>query len=519
MDSLNDTVWDVLISGTGLPQSLSALPTPFSTASITQHQTNEGSPVSRLSFSRAYSVSLSPHLIYARSNLVPALVSSKVYQQLEFLAVGSWWIYDGIAERQKGTLGEGANEATRDQDVPLRKIPGSREDVFADKTIDLRSTRSLMKVLKLAADSEAYSATVAESGDQAFPDFLTSQYKIDTRLQAPLQALTLSPDPPSKTSVSYAFLRLHRHLTSIGIFGPGFGAVVPKWGGLAEIAQVACRAGAVGGGVYVLKKGIDSIDRPNQVAVISTATREADNLLSSIKLQGGDEVKARWIVGTPFTLPKYPAESIKQQTTAIVIAHLTAIVSSSLTSLFPPPAEGSPPPASIVVVLPASSIEIPQSIELADVPAIHLIIHSSDTGECPEGQSIIYASTALQDPSASQLLSLAIETFLSAVPNEPRQPDVLWTLAYKQHHLIPSSPSRPSDPQTGPNDDPADEESNQHCGIIHLQDLGPSLALEDEVLKDVRAAWERITADDGDDRGAFMQFDNRVGIGGEEDDM
>ncbi|KAL8907468.1 MAG: hypothetical protein Q9171_005854 [Xanthocarpia ochracea] len=513
MESLNDTVWDVLISGTGLPQSLLAL------------------------------VSLSPHLIYARSNLVPALVSSNVYRQLEFLAVGSWWIYDGIVERQEGTLGEGANGATRDQDIPLRKIPGSREDVFADKTIDLRSTRSLMKVLKLAADSETYSATVAESGDQSFPDFLTSQYKIDTRLQAPLQALTLSPDPPSKTSVSYALPRLHRHLTSIGIFGPGFGAVIPKWGGLAEIAQVACRAGAVGGGVYVLKKGIDSVDRLNQAAAISTATRETDNLLSSIKLQGGDEVKARWTVGTPFTLPNYPAELIKQQTTTIVIAHLTAIVSSSLTYLFPPPAEGSPPPASIVVVLPASSVENSQSMELADVPAIHLIIHSSDTGECPEGQSppthimlpstlesliadeshwstaIIYASTALQDPSASQLLSSAIETFLSAVPNEPTPPDVLWTLAYKQHHLMPSSPSRPSDPQKSPNDDPTVDESNQHCGIIHLQDLGPSLALEDEVLKNVRAAWERITADDGDDRGAFMQFHNRVGIGGEDDDM
>lgn len=84
---------------------------------------------------------------------------------------------------------------------------------------------------------------------------------------------------------------------------------------------------------------------------------------------------------------------------------------------------------------------------------------------------------------------------------------------------MPSFPSRPSDPQTGPNDDPPDDESNQQCGIIHLQELGPSLALEDEVLKDVRAAWERITADDGDDRGAFMQFDNRVGIGDEEDDM
>ncbi|KAL8790677.1 MAG: hypothetical protein Q9213_000525 [Squamulea squamosa] len=470
----------------------------------------------RPGFSRAYSISLSPHLTYARSNIIPALVSSKVYRQLEFLAVGSWWIYDAKEARQEVSF-EDIDEVRRDQRVSLRKIPGSREDVFADKSIDLRSTRSLMKILKAAADPEAYPAVVGEFGDQFFPKFLASQYRIDAKLQAPLQALTLAPDPPSKILVAYAFPRLHRHLTSIGIFGPGFGAVVPKWGGLAEIAQVACRAGAVGGGVYVLKKGIESIDGTSQASVSPTATERTAHPLSTVKLQGDDEVKARWIIGTHSSLQGTSSKTKEQQTSAVEITHLTAIVSSPLIYLFPPPAEGSPPPASIVVVLHPGSIELPRSLDIAEVPAIYLIIHSSDTGECPEGQSIIYTSTTLSHPSASQWLFSAIERFLSAVPHEPAPPDILWTLTYKQHHSVPissSSSNLRTDCQAQ-----ADDESTQDCGVVYLQDLGPSLALEDEVLNDVRAVWERITADDGDARGAFMQFEDRAGFDVEEDDM
>lgn len=369
-----------------LSSGTASKPTPFSAASITQHRIDEGSLGPRLGFSRAYSISLSPHLIYARSNLVPALVSSKVYRQLEFLAVGSWWIYDAKEERQGGSPEEEeASTILQDQKI-LRKIPGSREDVFADKSIDLRSTRSLMKVLKLTADAGAHSTIISESGDQSWPDFLASRYKIDSKLQAPLQALTLSPAPPSRTSVSYAIPQMHRHLTSIGIFGPGFGAVVPKWGGLAEIAQVACRAGAVGGGVYVLKKGIESIDIPVQPPASPTTAEMTDHLLPTIKLEGGDEVKARWIIGTPSTLHGFSDEIPKQQMTSVEVTHITAIISSALTSLFPPPAEGSPPPASTVAVLPPGTIRPPQSLSFADMPSIYLIIHSSDTGECPEGQ-------------------------------------------------------------------------------------------------------------------------------------
>lgn len=327
------------IGGEALIVEEASQSTPFSHASIQRPLSNEQSSNARLGFSRAYSISLAPQLIYTRSNLIPALVSSKAYRQLEFLAVGSWWIYDRTEHVQNGAQDTEESATREERSGKLRRIPGGREDVFTDKSIDLRSTRSLMKFLKLAADSETYATVLPEWGERPFTEYLKSQFKIDAKLQAPLLALALSPDPAARTTVAYALPRIHRHLISIGIFGPGFGAVIPKWGGSAEIAQVACRAGAVGGGVYVLKKGIESIDLPNFASDPSPGTKDDDSFMSKILLQGGDTVRARWTVGAPATLPENHDPEPERQTDTVEITHHTAIVSSPLTSLYPPPAE------------------------------------------------------------------------------------------------------------------------------------------------------------------------------------
>ena len=345
-----------------------------------------------LGFSRAYSLSLSPQLIYTRSNLLPALVSSKVYRQLEFLAVGSWWIYEHEVPR-KNVQNEGTelSEATPSTGA-LKRIPGGREDVFADKSIDLRSTRSLMKFLKLATDIEAQGPILEVWGSKPFPEFLESHLGIPFRLQAPLLALTISPYPPAKTVTSYALSRIHRHLTSVGMFGPGFGSVIPKWGGLAEIAQVACRAGAVGGGVYVLDKGFDANENIDQPAMrTDESLKGGDFRPSTVRLEGEEDVKTDWIVGSMSSLPSQFKADIIEHATPVYVSRSIAVVSSPLSQLFPPPAEGAPPPAGAVVVFPTGSLELesehnetPKSSE--DLPPVYLMIHSSDTGECPAGQ-------------------------------------------------------------------------------------------------------------------------------------
>lgn len=357
----------------------------------------EGSNTAKLGFSRAYSLSLSPQLIYTRSNLLPALVSSKVYRQLEFLAVGSWWVYEDANDEEDG--GSDATASTGS----LKRIPGGREDVFADKSIDLRSTRSLMKFLKLATNTEAHASILESWGSRPFPDFLESHLGIPPRLQAPLLALTMSPHPPAKTLTSYAIPRIHRHLTSVGMFGPGFGSVIPKWGGLAEIAQVACRAGAVGGGVYVLKKGFEMEENSDQQASGRDGTQlDEVTQVSTARLQGGEEIKTHWIVGSEWDLPSKLETVTSEEAVPNYVSRSITIVSSPLSQLFPLLAEGAPPPGGAVVVFPAGILGLEcnsKQLEILedDTSPVYLMVHSSDTGECPAGQCKCISIFLLQE--------------------------------------------------------------------------------------------------------------------------
>ena len=371
---------------------LDAGSSPFSHVTIrnlegeTEDLSKDGTHV-KLGFSRAYSLSLSPQLIYTRSNLLPALVSSKVYRQLEFLAVGNWWIYSDHEAADEGQTGSAAPSRGS-----LRRIPGGREDVFADKGIDLRSTRSLMKFLKLAADPEAHESILEQWGSKPFPEFLEGHLSIPSRLQAPLLALTLSPSPPAETLTSYALPHIHRHLTSIGMFGPGFGSVIPKWGGLAEIAQVACRAGAVGGGVYVLKRGFARHGNADQeISSQDSISLDQGTSLFTVRLQDGEDVKSHWIVGSLWDLPSRAHAPPDDHIHSSYIARSITIVAGSLSQLFPMPAEGAPPPAGAVIFFPSGTLELESEQQVpprakTESPPVYLMAHSSDTGECPAGQ-------------------------------------------------------------------------------------------------------------------------------------
>jgi len=315
------------------------------------------SPGSTLGYSRAYSLALSPQIIYARSALLPTLVSSKVYRQLEFLAVGSGWIY----QPTEGGTGR------------LRKIPSNREDVFADKSLDVKSKRAIIRFLRSVIDPDALDAILEEHGNTTLVEFLSAQYGMAPDLQAFVHALTLGPEAPANTRVSWALPRITRHLTSMGVFGPDFGAVIPKWGGLAELTQVACRAQAVGGGVYCLGRDIDVIG-------VEGAGSPNPKERVKVKLQGGDEIRTRYVIGSRTESPSMSAAGDRAEW----CTRSVSIVSSSLPELFPPLGDGAPHPAATIVVFPVGALDMEGT---KSAKPVYLMIHSSDTGECPAGQS------------------------------------------------------------------------------------------------------------------------------------
>lgn len=429
---------------------------PFRNASIWRASDEDPTGGEALSFSRAYSLSLSPQIIYSKSKLLSQLVSSQVYRQLEFQAVGNWWIYVPTVPSEPA------------QTATLKRLPNGREDIFEDSSIENRAKRCLMKFLKFVADYENHAEIWESHAKSGLPQFLASQFQLSSQLQAVICALTLSLNSPEETSVGYSLPRIKRHLTSIGVFGPGFGAVVPKWGGGAEIAQVACRAGAVGGGVYVLGTGISSSQQSDNDAPIE------------VQLSNGETVQTKHLAR--FT--EFVSDTQPNNTT---ISRIMAVVSSPLTSLFENSVEGSPVPAVSVIVFPPGTLT---NDSIAHRYPAYVIPHSSDAGECPVGQCVLYATT-LCTTNSKDLLETALNAFLTTHGEDTK---LLYSVYYEQ----------------------------QECGW-QTKDLSdrsnPSfdLAFNDLLLEDVAAEWKAILGSDVDES-TFMQFEKRPNMDDGDDD-
>ena len=317
----------------------------FSHATV-DSQAADGEGV-KLSQPRAYSLALAPHIIHSQSTLLAALVSSRLHNQLDFQAVGSWFILEKVAE---------AVEAQ----VKVSRVPSSREDIFRDSAFDLRAKRSLVKFLRFVQTYEEQSEVWSSDAEMPFTDFLQRKLGLPPSSHGALLSLTLGSGPSAHVTTGSALSKISRHLRSIGVFGPGFGAVLPKWGGLAEIAQVACRAGAVGGGVYVLKKGIKSRS--------SLADGNTEVVLSE-----GEKITTSWLVGCPDDIPVPSSHTVTDGLSKGIF-----IVAPALATLFPPTSEGGVTPAGAVVAVPSGDPE---------APPLHIIAHSNDSGECPSSQS------------------------------------------------------------------------------------------------------------------------------------
>lgn len=241
-----------------------------------------------------------------------------------------------------------------------------------------------MKFLRFIADFENQEDTWKDQGETAFHDFLSSRFGLPAAVQAPFQALTLSPHSPSKTTTSYALPRIARHLRSIGLFGPGFGAVIPKWGGLAEIAQVGCRAGAVGGATYMLGTGLERTDLQHEEDAAGEGSLPGSSVGQlKITLTTGDKVTTKWLASSSRDAGSSATNAVTAS--SVTTSRCISIISSPLKALFPPLAEGAPQPAVAVVVFPSATLDSGNALQ-EEQPPVHLFVHSSETGECPAGQ-------------------------------------------------------------------------------------------------------------------------------------
>lgn len=84
---------------------------------------------------------------------------------------------------------------------------------------------------------------------------------------------------------------------------------------------------------------------------------------------------------------------------------------------------------------------------------------------------------------------------LASVDEHP-SPSVLWRMQYQQAYCRSTQP-----------------QSQREHGVVTLPSLSSSLALGDDALDGVKAAWQLIT---GADAEAFMRFEAREGADDED---
>lgn len=307
-----------------------------------------------------------------------ALVSSKVFRQLEFMAVGSWWIY--APEQPDSKNGEVGAERV------LYRVPGNREDVFAATHISMKSKRTLMRLLRhITKPNEDDASNEDEDMSMPLKDYLASKFSVPEELHNPLLSLSLSQLSQKDTSANYALPRIQRHLLSIGHLGPGFGAVIAKYGGGAEILQAACRASAVGGGVYALDTQIND-------CLWRTGSEHSEHPFL-LNLGNEGSVQAKYLFSS-----MSDTFSKDSSTPLVEVARSISVVSATFPSLFPVAVEGAPVPATAVLMFPGDTLGSPKS------PPVYVQVHSSDTGECPHQQS---KSFPVQSCLVSSLTPLA----------------------------------------------------------------------------------------------------------------
>jgi len=99
---------------------------------------------------------------------------------------------------------------------------------------------------------------------------------------------------------------------------------------------------------------------------------------------------------------------------------------------------------------------------------------------------VLYASTSITGEEGYGLLELAVKTLLESLDGH-----VLWCLRYTQRTFngVETSPS-----------------------VVMFPPTSFDLVFDDEVLRSVESVWEKLSGE-----GNFMQFEEREGIGEDED--
>ncbi|BEJ01568.1 hypothetical protein CcaverHIS631_0602500 [Cutaneotrichosporon cavernicola] len=310
---------------------------------------------------RRYSLSLFPSLMPSRGELIDTLITSDVSKYVEF------------------KLLNGVHMASRSG---FERVPGSKEDVFKDKSISLPEKRKLMKALMFAAgEFEDDPLLVGKEADPILA-FLKSAFGLGDKLvQAIAYALAFADEGEPALP---ALCRARRYFRSMGRYGPS-PFLVGQYGGAGEVAQGFCRACAVFGGTYIL----GSEGAPSDIVVdkgVSLRIGAHPTPISATHLVAPPGFLEKDKPRVPPVLKSCGEDGVDDDTAVVV---------------FPP----------------------------SDGPLVRALVMGEGTGSCPRNQWIVYLSAVSHSDSDPKAL---LEPYLERIAD-----DVVFVAAYLQHRPEP----------------------------------------------------------------------------------
>ncbi|KAK4688078.1 Rab proteins geranylgeranyltransferase component A, partial [Tremellales sp. Uapishka_1] len=425
---LESDTYDVVIIGTGLAESIAAAalakvgktvlhldPNEYyggSQASLTLDELVAWSNKTTPSYSKAstsaltpqletdrrrYSLSLFPTILPSRGSLISTLISSDVSKYVSFRILDSVGLWD----EESGTV---------------RKVPGSKEEVFKDKSISLLDKRRLMKFLLFTAGE--FENDQSLQGKESLPllDFLRDTFQIPSVLASSIIYSIAHSSSASEPTLP-ALLRTRRYLKSLGRYGNS-AFLVGQFGGAGELAQGFCRACAVHGGTYVL--GPSSI--PESISVDSDY-----NIQMKLPCHPRP-VNARHLIASPRHLAPSLTHPSSEQTTTTTTAHCIALLPSLPETLHAPREEADSIDAAVIVFPPSGE----------DGNVVRGLLMGEGTGSCPSGQFILYLSKTVSPDDPTLSPEAILSPYLAKLSTEP------LFQSYHFAHRMSSSPVSPS---------------------------------------------------------------------------
>ncbi|XP_077209785.1 rab escort protein [Tasmannia lanceolata] len=384
--------------------------------------------------SRSFSLDLSgPRVLFCADPTVDLMLKSGASHHLEFKSVDGGFIY---------------------LDGRLLAVPISREGIFKDRSLGLTEKSQLMRFFKLVREHFGLEENGGEEEKRILEEDLESPLVVflqKQRLPQKIKSIILyaiamadyDQDSPEvckkvlKTKDGIASLALYH--SSVGRFPNALGAFIYPFYGQGELSQAFCRCAAVKGALYVLRMPVTSllIDKEN-------------GHYKGVRLASGQDLFSHHLIIDPsFIVPPSVLSTTSDLQNENSEGSNVRVVRNSSSPL-PKIARGvcitshsiQPDLFNLLVVFP------PRSLFTEQVTSVRALQLGSNVAVCPPGLFVLYFSTLCDDAvqgkeslqaAMNALFMLPVSNNMESSTSEINEgaeieskPTLLWSATYVQ---------------------------------------------------------------------------------------